>query len=152
MSRQFIFLALLLLSVCWTSTCEAQLFRRGAARRSNQANYAQQYARPTTPPNCNKGQDAANSPTEPQLYRLPNGRYAVLREGRYYYAQPSEIQAGMRQQQMRRNAYAEKMYGQQADQAARIRPANDRARLAGQKPTAPKPDPSVQTVADRECC
>ena len=33
MSRQFIFLALLLLSVCWTSTCEAQLFsaaRRGA--------------------------------------------------------------------------------------------------------------------------
>ena len=127
MSRPFI-LALLLLSVCLTSTCEAQLFRRGALRRSNQANYQQQqYRQQAYQQYCNQRQDGQASNTQSTLYVLPNGRYAVRRDGRYYYAQPGEIQANLQQQQSQRNAYAQQMYGQQATQSAQIRSANSQS-------------------------
>lgn len=155
MSRRLIFLALLSLSICWTSTCEAQLFRRGAVRRANQATYnqrlyaqqaaqryAQQYAQQASKAKkSNEDRDADDAQQTTTLYKLPNGRYAVLREGRYYYAQPKEIAAYEQAQQTRRNAYAEQTYGRQANQAARINSTVDRTNPVVQVPTVAAPTP-----------
>jgi hypothetical protein len=150
MSRRFIFLALLILSVCWTSTCEAQLLRRGATRRPNQAYYPQQpYAQRSAQAPCNNGLNPASAAAQPNLYRLPDGRYAVFRGGRYYYASPADLQAINRQQQARRNAYAEQMYGQQKDQPSQIQAANTRANATAQRTTALSPTAANPDVPRR---